>query len=217
MKNKILLIEDNKEISDSVKQYLELEEYFVEVASDWWEGLDMVFDSKYDLILLDLMLPEVDWLTIAQKIIRRLDTPIIMITAKDSIEDKLVWLEKWAIDYIVKPFDLRELEARIKVHLKPKAQSIIEINDVKIDLENREFISWEENIHTTTKEFLLLEYLFNNKWNLVNRTDIIEYVWGEENLFESDGKLDVNISKLRKKLGKWVIETVKGIWYKMTI
>jgi len=217
MKSKILLIEDNKEISSSIKEYLELEDYIIDIAFDWAEGLDKVFESKYDLILLDLMLPEIDWISIAKKIVRKIDTPIIMITAKDSIEDKLIWFESGAIDYIVKPFDLRELEMRIKTHLRPKMLTLIEFWDVQVDLENREFIKWGEKLHVTTKEFMLLEYLFNNKGNLLTRTDIIEYVWWEEDIFEADGKLDVNISKLRKKIGKDAIETIKGIWYKMTI
>ncbi len=217
MKNKILLIEDNKEISDSIKQYLELEDYIIDRAFTWWDWLDMVFNKKYDLILLDLMLPEIDGINIAKKIVRKLDTPIIMITAKDSIEDKLIWFETWAIDYIVKPFDLRELEFRIKAHLNKKLPDLIEFNDIEIDLKNRIFISWWEKLHITTKEFLIFEYLFKNKGLLVNRTDIIDYVWWWEDLFEADGKLDVNISKIRKKLWKNIIETVKWVWYIMTI
>jgi len=212
MKSKILLIEDNKEISDSIKEYLELEDYIIDIAFDGAEGLDKVFENKYDLILLDLMLPEIDWVSIAKKIVRKIDTPIIMITAKDSIEDKLIGFESGAIDYIVKPFDLRELEMRIKTHLRPKTLTLIEFWDVQVDLENREFIKWGEKLHVTTKEFMLLEYLFNNKGNLLTRTDIIEYVWWEGDIFEADGKLDVNISKLRKKIGKDAIETIKGIW-----
>jgi len=217
MNNKILLIEDNKEISDSIKQYLELEKYIIDRTFTWWEWLDMVFEKKYDLILLDLMLPEIDWISIAKKIVRKLDTPIIIITAKDSIEDKLIWFETGAIDYIVKPFDLRELEFRIKAHLNKNIPSIIEFNDIQIDLKNRIFISWWDKLHVTTKEFLLFEYLFKNKGLLVNRTDIIDYVWWWEDLFEADGKLDVNISKLRKKVWKNIIETVKWVGYIMNM
>ena len=217
MKLKILLIEDNKEISGSIKEYLELEDYIIDRAFDWAEGLDKVSVNNYDLILLDLMLPEIDWISIAKKIVRKKDTPIIIITAKDSIEDKLIWFENGAIDYIVKPFDLRELEIRIKSHLKPREVNFIELWDVSIDLKNREFIKWWEKLNVTTKEFMILEYFFNNKWKLLTRTDIIEYVWWEEDIFEADGKLDVNISKLRKKLWKDIIETIKWVWYKMNI
>lgn len=216
---KILLIEDNKEIRDNIKEYLELEAYEVDIAKDWEEWMDKALFKKYDLILLDLMLPKIDWITIARKIIRKLETPIIMITAKDSINDKLVWFENWAVDYIVKPFDLRELEARIKANLKIKTNNkiLIEYNDIEIDLSKREFKKSWNMVNITTKEYLIFEFLYNNKDKLVTRTDIIEYVWGWDSLFEADAKLDVYISNLRKKLDKNIIETVKWVWYKYWI
>lgn len=217
MNKKILLIEDNKDIRDNIKEYLELEDFIIDVAIDWEEWMDMALLKKYDLILLDLMLPKIDGITIAKKIIRKIETPIIMITAKDSIDDKLIWFENWAIDYIVKPFDLRELEARINAILKQNTNLIIEYNDVTIDMSKREFIKWWNILKITTKEFLIFEFLYNNKDRVVTRTDIIEYVWWSDSLFESDAKLDVYISTLRKKLNKSIIETVKWVWYKINI
>ena len=211
--NKILLIEDNKDISDNIKEYLELEDFIIDRAFDWEEWIDKALLKKYDLILLDLMLPKIDGLTIARKITKKIDTPIIMITAKDSIEDKLTWFENWAIDYIVKPFDLRELEARIKARLK-QWHSIIEYNNIIIDLEKREFLKDNQKVKITTKEYLIFEYLYNNKDKVVTRTDIIEYVWWESELFDADWKLDVYISNLRKKLDKKIIETIKWVGYK---
>ena len=219
MATKILLIEDNKEIRDNIKEYLELEAYDVDIAKDWEEWMDKALLKKYDLILLDLMLPKIDWITIAKKIIRKLETPIIMITAKDSINDKLVWFENWAVDYIVKPFDLRELEARIKANLKINNNNkvLIIYNDLEIDLSKREFKKWWSIVKITTKEYLIFEFLYNNKDKLVTRTDIIEHVWWGDSLFEADAKLDVYISNLRKKLDKNIIETVKWVWYKYWI
>jgi len=217
MNKKILLIEDNKDISNNIKEYLELEDYIIDVAYDWEVWMDKALMKKYDLILLDLMLPSIDWLTIARKITRKIETPIIMLTAKDSINDKLTWFSNWAIDYIVKPFDLRELEARIKVSLKQNKTNIIEFNDIIIDLEKREFKNMWEKVKITIKEFLIFEFLYLNKDKVSTRTDIIEYVWWESEIFDADPKLDVYISNLRKKLDKSIIETVKWIGYKMNI
>ena len=218
MTTKILLIEDNKDIRDNIKEYLELENFMVDVAIDWEEWMDKALLKKYDLILLDLMLPKIDWITIAKKLVRKIKTPIIIITAKDSIDEKLLWFESGAIDYIVKPFDLRELEARIKANLKINNNNqVLEYNDIIIDLQKREFKKWWLIIKITIKEFMIFELLYNNKDKLVTRTDIIEYVWGGNSLFESDAKLDVYISNLRKKLDKNIIETVKWVWYKYWI
>lgn len=213
MNIKILLIEDNKEIRDNIKEYLELEWFIVEIASDWEEWMDKALLKKYDLILLDLMLPKIDWITIASKLNRKIDVPIIMITAKDSINDKLIWFENWAVDYIVKPFDLRELVARVKSNLKLNSK-IITINNIEVDFEKRQFKKDWKIIKLTIKEYLIFEFLYNNKDRLLTRTDIIEYVWWWEDLYSDDAKLDVNISTLRKKLDKRIVETVKWVWYK---
>lgn len=214
-KKKILLIEDNKEISRNIKEYLELEGFEVFQIFDWGNAIDECKNKKYDLILLDLMLPEIDWYTIAKKTTSKVDTPIIMITAKDSISSKLEWFEKWAIDYIIKPFDLRELEARIKAILKINNTSkIIKIGCLYIDLEKREFIKEDKKLKITTKEFLIFEYLYINKNRVCTRTDLIEHVWWNDSLFDDDAKLDVYISNLRKKLDKKLIETIKWVWYR---
>jgi DNA-binding response OmpR family regulator len=193
---------------------LELEGFEITQAFDWEKGLDLSLEKKFDLILLDLMLPEIDWITIARKLNWRIETPIIMITAKDSINQKLEWFENWAIDYIVKPFDLRELEARIKVNLKINSVSNkLSFFDIEIDLEKREFLQNWEKIKITTKEFLIFSYLYENKSRVCTRTDLIEFVWWNDSVFEDDSKLDVYISNLRKKLDKRLIETVKWVGY----
>lgn len=217
MKNKkILLIEDNVEISNNIKQYLELEEFVVDVCY-WWEcWLEKSLWKDYDLILLDLMLPEVDGFRIAQKISSKKNTPIIIITAKENIEDKIKGFESGAIDYLVKPFDLRELLIRINLQLNNWiSENTFELWDLQINLEKRKFkLNWE-NIKITQKEFLLVEILLSNKWRPVSRTDIIEYIWWEEWLFDNDSKLDVYISVLRSKLWKDFIKTIKWFWYEV--
>ena len=216
---KILLIEDNKDISRNIKEYLELEGYLVEVAYDGEVWIDKATEHKYDLILLDLMLPKIDGFTIAKKLQRRIKTPIIMTTAKDSIDDKLLWFESGVLDYIVKPFDLRELEVRINILLKrnQNTHDIIEFEDVEIHLEKREFKKSDTLVNITQKEFLIFEYLYKNNSRVVTRTELIEHIWWENWLFESDSKLDVYISNLRKKLCKNIIETVKGVGYKIGV
>ncbi len=212
---KILLVEDNKEISNNIKEYLELEDFEITQVFDWEKAMQEAKTEKYDLILLDLMLPEIDWYIIAEKLKRKINTPIIMITARDSIEHRLKWFEAWAIDYIIKPFDLRELEARVKAHLKiEKKSSNLKFWDIEINLEKREFFKSWKKVKITTKEFLIFEFLYNNKDKISSRTDIISYVWWAESIFDDDSKLDVYISNLRKKLDKNLIETVKWMGYK---
>jgi len=216
---KILLVEDNLEISNNIKSYLELEWFKITQAFDWEKGFDLVKTDNFDLVLLDLMLPKIDWITIAKKLSYKTDAPIIIITARESINQKLEWFESWAIDYIVKPFDLRELEARIKVNLrdfwnKKNYWNKLEFWDLKINLETREFIKFWEKIFLTIKEFLIFQYLYENKNKVCTRTDLIEYVWWAENIFDGDSKLDVYISNIRKKLDKKIIETIKWVWYK---
>ncbi len=215
---KILLIEDNREISDSIKQYLELEDFEIDRCFDGESGLDSALGKKYDLILLDVMLPEIDGFTIARKLKERgNEIPIIIITAKDSIDDKLIWFDYWVVDYIVKPFDLRELEARIKTILrKNDDNSVLVVNNIEIDMSKRIFTKDSKDVLITQKEYLIIELLLKNRWTPTSRTDIIEYAWGWwDSIFDSDGKLDVYISNIRHKLSKELIHTIKWFWYKI--
>lgn len=210
---KILLIEDNKEISDNIKSYLELEEYKVNVCYDWINWLDEAFSWTYDLILLDLMLPWIDWIRLAEKLKWKQKAPIIIITSKESINDKLSWFESWAIDYLVKPFDLRELDARIKIALK-KNEGTITIWKLELNFKDRIFKKSNSEISLWKTEFEILKILFESKHKVVSRTEIIEEIWWENAIFESDSKLDVYISMIRNKLEKDIIVTSKWVWYK---
>ena len=210
----ILLIEDNQEIQKNIKEYLEIEDYKVTTCSDGECGLDTAIAQTYDIILLDLMLPKIDGIIIAKKIKQKKQTPILMITAKDSIDEKLIGFASGADDYIVKPFDLRELEARIQSVFKRGKNifwDIFRFDDLEVNLKNRTFIKKWEEINITGKEFQIMEILIKNKGATISRTEIIEEIWGEDGLFSSDGKLDVYISNLRTKLWKDLIKTIK--WY----
>lgn len=217
MKKKLLLIEDNKDISDSIKEYLELEDFEIDSCYTWDEGLDKALSQSYDMLLLDVMLPKVDGFTIASKLQEKSDVPVVMITAKDAIDDKLLGFENGVQDYIVKPFDLRELEARINSIFRRREKiTAYTFWNVMVDMERRSFKKDGNDVTLTQKEFLILELLLKNKGKPVSRTDIIEYAWwGGDSLFDSDSKLDVYISNLRHKLSKEIIQTIKWFGYKV--
>ncbi|MCP4523969.1 MAG: response regulator transcription factor [Candidatus Gracilibacteria bacterium] len=214
---KILLIEDNKDISDSIKEYLELEDFQIDSCYTGDEGLDQAMNKTYDMLLLDVMLPKVDGFTIAAKLHEKSDVPVVMITAKDAIDDKLLGFENGVQDYIVKPFDLRELEARINsIFRRNERVKEYIFEDIKINLEKRLFSKNDVEISVTQKEFLIVELLLKNEGKPVSRTDIIEHGWGGgDALFDSDAKLDVYISNLRNKLNRGFIKTIKGFGYKI--
>jgi len=221
MKKRILLIEDNREISENIKEYLELEDFEVVQAFDWERGIERATREDYDLILLDLMLPEVDGISIARRVTLKKDVPMIMITAKESLSDRLLGFEVWAVDYLVKPFELSELLARMKVHLSRKCDERISESDVfflwdiAVNLAKHQFQKDGQDIHLTQKEFLILKFLIEKHEQVVTRGEIIEALWGEDEIFEKSGdnKLDVYISNIRSKLGKTVIKTVKSVGY----
>jgi two-component system response regulator ArlR len=211
---KILLIEDNKKISDNIRRYLELEWFLVDVSFDGENWLKKALNWDFDLILLDLMIPKIDWISLCVNFRKKSDVPIIMITAKSEIDDKLEWFDSGADDYLTKPFDLDELFVRIKAVLKRFNKfDIFEYKDVKVMFENKKVLkNWVE-INLTIKEFILMEVLIKNYGISVSRTDIIDYIWWWDSLFEWDNKLDVYISNIRKKLWKDFIKTIKWFGY----
>lgn len=213
---KILLIEDNKEVSLNIKKYLELDWYSVDCFYDWVSWFDNALIKKYDLILLDLMLPWIDGLTISKKLNWKKSTPIIIITAKEDIETKLKWFEHWVVDYIIKPFDLRELEARIKIVTNSRKNLNLFWN-LFLDFENRIFKKDNIEISLWKTEFEILHLLYENKNRYVSRSEIIENIWWENALFESDSKLDVYISNIRSKFLKEILKTSKWYGYKFNL
>lgn len=213
----ILVIEDNKTIANNIKKYLELDGNSVFIAENGLYGLEVARKNDFDIIVLDLMLPGLEWEKVCAEIKKEKDIPVIMTTAKWQLEDKLEWFNVWADDYLVKPFDLEELEARIKVLTKRKQWSSKPIKkwNISIDIQNRKILKWNKEVKLTVKEYNILECLVKNIWIPLSRTDIIQEVWWWDSLFDDDGKLDVYISTLRRKLGKEIIETVKGFGYRV--
>ena len=217
MKTSILLVEDNQTIGQNIQKYLELEGYSVLWVQNWSYANEVVKHQEFDLVLLDLMLPGTDGLVVAKTIKEHQEqTRILMMTAKGQLEDKLEGFEVWADDYLVKPFDLEELVARIEALLRRSVQKdIVSYGVLTLDnLQKKIFKGWEE-IKLSLKEFQILELLIRNKGMALSRLDIIEEIWGWDAGFEEDGKLDVYLSTIRRKIWKEMIETIKGYGYRL--
>ena len=217
MKTSILLVEDNQTIGQNIQKYLELEGYSVLWVQNWSYANEVVKHQEFDLVLLDLMLPGTDGLVVAKTIKQHQEqTRILMMTAKGQLEDKLEGFEVWADDYLVKPFDLEELVARIEALLRRSVQKdVVSYGVLTLDnLQKKIFKGWEE-IKLSLKEFQILELLIRNKGMALSRLDIIEEVRGWNAGFEEDGKLDVYLSTIRRKIWKEMIETIKGYGYRL--
>lgn len=213
----ILLVEDHKVIAENIKKYLELEWNSVLIAENWLYASQVIKHKNFDIILLDIMLPWLDGISLCKQIrTTQPNTPIIMTTAKWEIEDKLEWFDCWADDYLVKPFDLQELSARIKAIIKRSPdKDYIDYKDIRLDKDQKKVFKKNKEIKFTIKEFMILELLFENIGRSISRTWIIEEIRGNESIFEEDSKLDVYISNIRKKLWKNLIETIKWFWYQI--
>lgn len=216
---KILIIEDESNISDFVKMELQYEGYEAEISEDGKEGLIKALREDYDLIVLDLMLPGISGLEVCRRLKKEKDIPVIMLSAKDSVMDKVAGLQIGADDYIAKPFAIEELIARIQVIFRrtEKVKSnIIKFKDLSIQLESRTVMKNEEKINLTNKEYELLILLLNNKGKVVTRDNILNEVWGYD-YDAGTNVVDVYVSYLRNKLDEKnkeaYIETVRAVGY----
>ncbi len=216
---RILIVEDEKGISNFLKDGLEEESFAVDLAPDGNKGLELSAVNDYDLILLDWMIPGISGIEVCRQI-RKSNSfvPIIFLTAKDTVSDIVFGLEAGANDYIKKPFKFEELLARIRVQLRTKEgeQNILNLGKVEMNLETHQVTSNLREVTLTQKEFSLLEYLIRNKGKVCTRTRIIEHVWDMH--FDSDTSvIDVYINFLRKKLddgsGRSFIHTIRGVGY----
>lgn len=194
---------------------MELEHHHVIWAENGLYALEVLKHHIFDIIILDIMLPGLDGISLCKHIRDTgFSTPILMTTAKWELDDKLEWFACGADDYIVKPFDLKELDARIHAVLKRAPfQDILQYKGIRLDKQQKKVWRQRKEIKLTLKEFQIFEYLLDHQWRSISRTEIIEEIWWHDNIFEKDAKLDVYISTLRKKLGKTIIETIKGYGY----
>ena len=216
--NKVLIIEDDKNIQRLLTLELRHKNYIVDSAYDGEQGIEIFSKNSYDVVLLDLMLPKKSGKEVCKEIRKIADTPIIIITAKDSVLEKVELLDLGANDYICKPFAMEELLARIRVvtrnieNLNNKHFSIE--NEIKIDVLAKKVFLNEEEISLTKTEFLILEYFMKNKGLSCSREKIITDVWGYD--FDGEEKIvDVYINSLRKKMDteNKYIHTIRGFGY----
>jgi len=215
---KILLLEDEAQIASNIKEYLKIKKWWeVDIVWSIKEARKNIENNYYDILLFDVMLPDGESYDLANEIKKTYDDlPIIFLTAKWELEDKLLGFDSGGDDYITKPFELDELIARIQTIAKRFGIWNISIGWIDIDNEKKVVKKDGKEIKLNKTEWLILDCLLSNKWKVITRTDLIEYVWWDD-LFDekSDKKLDVYISNIRKKLWKDFIKTVKWIWYKL--
>lgn len=218
---RILIIEDEVKIARFVELELTYEGYMVDRAHDGREGLDRAMSGSHELIILDVMLPSLNGMEVLRRFRQSFETPVIMLTAKDEVTDKVMGLDLGADDYITKPFAIEELLARIRTALKRRKQpvqaaNLIALGDLKID-EDRHLVTYQNDIvELTKKEFDLLKYLVENKNLVLTREKILENVWGYD-YFGDTNIVDVYIRYLRAKFDdKYsvkLIHTVRGVGY----
>jgi len=221
---KILIIEDEKKIARFLELELKYEGYEVEIANNGREGLEKALKDKVDLIILDLMLPKLSGIEVCRRLRNKSEIPIIMLTAKDDVSDKVLGLDIGADDYMTKPFAIEELLARIRVNIKKSIiineeeniENLIEHKNLKLFKNNYRVEYKKEEIELTKKEFELLEYLMINKNIVLSRDKILENVWGYD-YFGETNLIDVYIRYLRSKIDQKynvnIIKTVRGVGY----
>lgn len=221
---RILIIEDEKKVAAFIKKGLEEETYAVDIAADGEEGMHLGEQNQYDLIILDLMLPKINGLDVLSSLrLKKIKTPILLLTAKDSVEDKVKGLNQGADDYLTKPFAFSELLARIRVLLrrgKAEAKTTLEIADLKLNLVSHKVSRGNEEIELTGKEYSLLEYFMRNQEKVLTRTMIAEHVW-DYNFDTFTNVIDVYVNHLRKKIDKSfstkLLHTLRGVGYVMKV
>ena len=229
MDKKILIVDDEKPIVDVLKFNLEKDGYETVEAYDGEQAVEMALDAKPDLIILDVMLPKMDGFTVCKKIRQKLTCPIIMLTAKDEIVDKIIGLELGADDYMTKPFSMRELAARVKANLRKHSIEVaetekeevntntIKIKDLVLDLDKYVVIKKNNVIDLTMKEFDVVKLLASNPGQVFTREQILKNVWGYD-YYGDVRSVDVTIRRVREKIEdntsdpKYII-TKRGIGY----
>ncbi|MCR4431883.1 MAG: response regulator transcription factor [Tepidanaerobacteraceae bacterium] len=222
---RILMVDDEKRMVELVKLYLEKEGYTVDEAYDGQQALEMINKTKYNLIILDLMLPVVDGWTVCREIRKKYDIPVIILTARGEEFDKVLGFELGADDYVVKPFSPRELTARVKALLRrmgpsEEQEETLEFPELIIEPEARLVKANGKEVDLTPKEFDLLYFLAKNKDKVFTREKLLEEVWGYD-FFGSLRTVDTHVKQLREKLGRSraasYITTVWGVGYKFEV
>jgi len=217
---RILIVDDEQTLVHQLKDAFEDQRYSVETAFDGEEALDKLFENQMDLIILDIMLPKKDGLSVLFDIRKAgIGLPVLMLTAKGDIDDKIKGLDLGADDYLAKPFSLDELLARVRALLRRsggQADSVLQVKDLTLDTVSRQVSRDGEAVELTSREFSILEFLLYNKNRAVSRFNLAEHVWGDAfDPFSMSNFMDVHIKNLRKKIGDAgaFIRTIRGVGY----
>ncbi len=219
----ILLVEDEKKLAFLVQKALSREGHVVEVAGDGVEGLDLALSGSFDLIILDIMLPRKDGLAVLREIrAEGQTTPVLLLTARDAVSDKVKGLDAGADDYLTKPFALEELLARVRALSRRvptvTTPDLLRVRDLELDRSSRTVRRGGETIDLSSREFALLEFFMRHKNQVLTRDQILERVWGLESEV-MPGSVDTYVHFLRRKIErrgeKPLIKSIRGIGYKM--
>ena len=217
---RLLVVEDEKKVASFIKKGLEEEGYAVDVAADGRSGLQMAQDHVHDLIILDIQLPKMDGLSVLNALRReKVVIPVLLLTVRATIEDKVLGLDAGADDYLTKPFAFQELVARVRALLRRRAdakQPVLQVADLILDPARRVVFRDTQKLDLTTREFALLDYFMRNPGRVLTRTMIAEHVWDYD--FDSaTNVIDVYVNYLRKKIDsdreQKLIHTVRGVGY----
>ena len=219
---RILIVDDERALVEQLQKSLESQRYIVESAMDGEAALDKVFDTAYDLIILDIMMPKIDGLTVLEQLRQAgTNTPVLMLSAKGDVVDKVKALDLGADDYLAKPFSLNELLARVRALFRRSgnhSQPVLQAFDVQLDTVSREVTKGGKPVDLTSREFTILEFLLYNKNRAVSRFNMAEHVWGDNfDPFTMSNFIDVHIKNLRHKIGDFgrdkIIRTIRGVGY----
>ena len=219
---RVLLVDDENSLREQVKKILENQRYTVETARDGEQALDKLSAAAFDIIILDIMMPKIDGLTVLKQLRKaKIATPVLLLTAKGDAADKVKGLDLGADDYLAKPFSRNELSARVRALLRRSgsaSQALLKVRDLELDTVSRMITRQGKPVELTPREFSLLEFLLYNKNRVVSRFSLAEHVWGDDfDPFSMSNFMDVHIKNLRRKIGdeeqNRIIQSVRGVGY----
>lgn len=219
---RILIVDDEPQLLEQLRHVLEDQRYLIETARDGEEALDKIFDAPFDLIILDIMMPKIDGLSFLKEARQAgIKTPVLILTAKGDVDDRVKGLDLGADDYLAKPFSAAELLARVRALLRRSAHQVdpvLQVGNVRLNTISREVTHEGRPVELTPKEFSIFEFLLYNKNRAVSRFNLAEHVWGDDfDPFTMSNFIDVHIKNLRQKIGDTgsgrLIRTIRGVGF----
>jgi len=219
---RILIADDDYSLLEQLQQILTSMRYIVETAADGEKALDKLFETPFDLIILDIMMPNIDGLTVLEDARKAgIDAPVLMLTAKGDVANRVRGLDLGADDYLAKPFSSDELLARVRALLRRsggQCESALQVQDLELDTVSRKVTRGGKPVELTPREFSILEFLLHNKNRAVSRFSLAEHVWGDDfDPFSMSNFMDVHIKNLRQKIGDSgqsnIVRTIRGVGY----